>query len=105
MKVTAAGPHLFQLTTFLGLINCYLVRESDGFTLIDTGLNDRRLGIVRQARKRGLPIVRVLLTHAHLDHVGALDTLQKALPQVPIAISERDARFLAGDQSLNASKP
>ena len=35
MKITATSNNLFQLT-HLGAINCYLVREDDGFTLIDT---------------------------------------------------------------------
>ena len=38
MKVTAFNNNLFQLTR-LGFVNCYLVREEDGFTLIDTGMS------------------------------------------------------------------
>ena len=37
MKSTPVTANSFQLTR-LGLVNCYLVRESDGLTLIDTGL-------------------------------------------------------------------
>jgi hypothetical protein len=35
MKVTTYSNNLFRLTQ-LGCINCYLLREEDGFTLIDT---------------------------------------------------------------------
>ena len=40
MKVTTYGNNLIQLTRLplLFPVNCYLVREDDGFTLIDTGL-------------------------------------------------------------------
>src|SRR5439155_5295782 len=55
--------------------------------------------------KLGLPIVRIVLTHAHIDHVGSLDALHEALPDVPVAISERDARFLSGDKSLDPTEP
>jgi hypothetical protein len=35
MKVTTIDQHLTQVIQ-LGAINCYLVREDDGFTLVDT---------------------------------------------------------------------
>jgi glyoxylase-like metal-dependent hydrolase (beta-lactamase superfamily II) len=105
MKVTAHGKNLFQLT-HLGAINCYLVREDDGFTLIDTSWPASQAQPIMQiTRKLGLPIARILLTHDHIDHVGSLDALHAALPDVPIAISEREARLLAGDCSLDPSEP
>src|SRR5215469_3801118 len=105
MKVRASSNDLFQLT-HLGAINCYLVREDDGFTLIDTGWpGGQAQPIMQEARKLGLPIVRILLTHAHIDHVGSLDALHDALPNAQVAISERDARFLSGDNSLDPSEP
>jgi glyoxylase-like metal-dependent hydrolase (beta-lactamase superfamily II) len=105
MKVKAASNHLFQLT-HLGFVNCYLVREDDGFTLIDTAWpSSQARPIMQEASKLGLPIVRILLTHAHIDHVGSLDALHASLPDTQVAISERDARFLSGDKSLDPSEP
>jgi glyoxylase-like metal-dependent hydrolase (beta-lactamase superfamily II) len=105
MKVTASSNHLFQLT-HLGAINCYLVPEDDGFTLIDTSWpRSQAQAIMREANKLGLPIVRIVPTHAHIDHVGSLDALHDALPDIPVAISERDARLLSGDLSLDPSEP
>lgn len=104
MKATAFSNNLFQLT-HPDAINCYLVREDDGFTLIDTAVSGQAEPIMQEARKLGLPIVRIVLTHAHVDHVGSLDALHTALPQAQVAISEREARFLSGDRSLDASEP
>jgi glyoxylase-like metal-dependent hydrolase (beta-lactamase superfamily II) len=105
MKVKACSTHLFQLT-HLSAINCYLVREDDGFTLIDTAWpSSQARAIMREANRLGQPIVRILLTHAHIDHVGSLDALHDMLTDVPVAISERDARLLAGDLSLDPSEP
>ncbi len=105
MKVTAFSNNLFQLTRLVAF-NCYLVREDDGFTLIDTNMSGQAQAIMQDARKLGLPpIARILLTHAHVDHVGSLDALYEALPDAQVAISERDARFLTGDKSLDPSEP
>lgn len=104
MHITEYGAHLIQLTR-LGAINCYLVREDDGFTLIDTGLAGSARDILAAASKYHLPIVRIVLTHAHSDHVGSLDALAQALPEAVVTISARDARFLSGDHSLDANEP
>jgi glyoxylase-like metal-dependent hydrolase (beta-lactamase superfamily II) len=104
MKVRAYSNNLFQLTR-LGFVNCYLAREEDGFTLIDTGMSGQAQSIIQVAQGIGQPIVRIVLTHAHIDHVGSLDALHEALPDAQVAISERDARFLSGDKSLDPSEP
>jgi glyoxylase-like metal-dependent hydrolase (beta-lactamase superfamily II) len=39
------------------------------------------------------PIRRIVLTHAHFDHVGSLDALARALPGVEVLISARDVRL------------
>ena len=100
MNATAHGQHLVQLTqTFPFPINAYLVRETDGFTLVDTALG-RAKAIVELARTQGAPIRRIAITHAHNDHVGSLDALAALLPDAEILIGEREARVLAGDRSL-----
>src|SRR5947209_19588730 len=96
MKVTPYGSYLIQLTR-LASMNCYLVREDDGFTLIDTTIPGSAEHILAAASMFKLPIVRIVLTHAHSDHVGSLDALHEALPQAEVAITGRDARFLMGD--------
>src|SRR6266480_3075962 len=104
MKVTSTTNNLIQLTHLVAF-NCYLLHEDDGFTLIDTNMGGQAQAIMHAAAKLGLPIVRIVLTHAHVDHVGSLDALHEALPDVPVAISERDVRFLSGDKSLDPSEP
>jgi glyoxylase-like metal-dependent hydrolase (beta-lactamase superfamily II) len=79
----------------LGLVNAYLVSEDDGLTLIDTMIGGSAGKIIGRAEASGAPIVRILLTHAHGDHVGSLDALKERLPGAEVIISTRDARFWA----------
>ena len=102
MRVQSYGQNLTQLTQGPSFfpINSYLVREDDGFTLVDTGWKGNAPAILAAAQAQGAPIKRILLTHAHGDHVGSLDALHAALPDAEVMISARDARLLAGDLSL-----
>jgi glyoxylase-like metal-dependent hydrolase (beta-lactamase superfamily II) len=104
MKTTRHTPNLVRLSRF-GLVNAYLVPEDDGLTLVDTMIPRSQDGILAAARGLGAPIARIVLTHAHGDHIGSLDALAAALPNAEVAISARDARFLAGDKSLDPGEP
>ena len=86
-------------------VNAYLVEEADGLTLIDTMLPRSTKAILSRADELGRPIVRVALTHAHMDHVGSLDEIASQIHELEVLISARDARFLAGDRSLDPDEP
>ena len=88
-----------------GFVNAYLVREDDGLTLVDTTMPRSAKKILAAARQAGAPIVRIALTHAHGDHIGSVDELKAALPDVEVIISTRDARLLAKDLSLDPGEP
>src|SRR3982751_475973 len=104
MHIQKHGEHLIQLERFT-FVNCYLVREEDGFTLVDTGIGGSAKGILEAAKQYGAPIKRILLTHAHLDHVASVDALHALIPNAEVMISARDARFLTGDKSLDPDEP
>lgn len=104
MKRIAHGEHLIQLRRF-ATFNSYLVREDDGFTLIDTGLPGSAKGILRAAAQQNMPIRRVVLTHAHSDHVGSLDAIAAQLPDADFLFTPRTAAFLRGDLSILPGEP
>ncbi|WP_372635873.1 MBL fold metallo-hydrolase [Cohnella sp.] len=101
MKTTTWGnvsqlifmPRLFPL-------NAYLVEEENGVTLIDACMPFVAKRIRSAIESTGKPLARILLTHAHEDHIGAVPYLKTAYPDAQIGISRRDAALLRGDRSL-----
>lgn len=107
MKVIPWGKHLVQLQRFGPLfpMNAYLVREDDGFTLIDTMmLAGSAAKIIDTAKALGAPIRRIALTHPHGDHAGSLAALHAALPDAEVLIGARDLRIVKGDRSLDRAE-
>jgi glyoxylase-like metal-dependent hydrolase (beta-lactamase superfamily II) len=112
MKITPIGQFALQLTRY-GLVNCYLVRESgapgqpDSFTLIDTGVAGSGSEILAAAAKAGYAIRRIVLTHAHVDHVGSVDELAAKLPGVTLAANARSLPLLRkpADKTLLPTEP
>ena len=94
MRSTDYGKRLVQLTRYPTVfpVNAYLVREEDGFTLVDTGLSGSAGEFIAAARERGGEIRRIALTHAHGDHTGSLD----ALPEAEVLVPAREVSFLRG---------
>jgi glyoxylase-like metal-dependent hydrolase (beta-lactamase superfamily II) len=96
---------LTQLTR-LRFVNAYLVREDDGFTLVDTTTGGAADALLAAAEQAGGPIRRIALTHGHGDHVGSLDALRDRLGgDVPVLMPELDARIHAGEHVVEGKLP
>lgn len=79
--------------------NAYLITnsESNKAVVIDPGMNPKKL-IDRIA---DLQVEAILLTHAHFDHIGGVDSIRK-LKGCPVYLHDAEADWL-GDPDKNGS--
>jgi glyoxylase-like metal-dependent hydrolase (beta-lactamase superfamily II) len=105
MRSRQLTPTVVQLTR-LRFVNAYLVREDDGFTLVDTTLPRGAAALLEAAAEAGAPIRRIALTHGHGDHVGSLDELSGWLDgDLEVSMPELDARIHAGEKVVEGKLP
>src|SRR6188472_72048 len=105
MRSTVLTENLTQLTRWR-FVNAFLVREEDGFTLVDTTLSGGARALIAAAEEAGGAIRRIALTHGHGDHVCSLDALKQRLGEsVEVLMPELDARILAGEKVVDGKLP
>ena len=97
-------PDITRISRF-GFVNCYLVREDDGLTLVDAMIPGSAKAIQAAAAESGSPIVRIALTHGHGDHIGHSTRCMQRCRDAEVLISSRDARLLDKDRTLDPDEP
>lgn len=69
------------LPMVLDHVNAYALRDADGWTIIDTGVNSKRTKALWETifagPLGGVPVTRLIVTHHHPDHVGLAGWFQK----------------------------
>jgi len=87
--------------------NPYLIIDSDGLTLIDTGLPGSDKKIVKYIAGLGRSpgeVKRIIITHADIDHVGGLAVL-KAVTRARVYANATEAAAIAAGRSSRELKP
>jgi len=80
--------------------NCWILHDTvkAEAVLVDPG--DDATRICTAIERLGARLVAVWLTHAHLDHIGAISGVRRAWPGVPVFLHPADLPvYAAGEQS------
>lgn len=100
----AIAPGLIGLRVVF--VNVFAVTTEAGWTLIDAGLNGSAGRIMRWAREHfgGAAPNAIVLTHAHFDHVGAIDQLVQSW-DVPVYVHHEELPYVTGERSYPPPDP
>lgn len=93
LKNVAPGIHLIQSHN----VNCYLLEDDQGLTLVDAGLPRvwNELGhAIRELGRAPADLKALVLTHAHFDHVGVAAKLVERL-DIPVYAHHQEVTLAA----------
>ncbi|AUJ26274.1 MULTISPECIES: MBL fold metallo-hydrolase [Virgibacillus] len=79
--------------------NCYIVYDQEEALIIDPGGDAEK--VTQFLQDHHVTPIAILLTHAHFDHIGAVDGLRKAY-HIDVYLHELEANWLE-DASKNGS--
>lgn len=60
----------------LNHVNCFLIEGENGWTLIDTGLNNNETRMMWDSIFKEKKLTNIIVTHEHPDHIGSCGYLQ-----------------------------
>ena len=72
-------------------VNSYILESNGECYIIDPGYEKER--VINYIKDRDLSVKGILLTHAHIDHVGAIDAFE-----VPVYLHEKEYNILLDDE-------
>src|SRR5919205_696072 len=78
-------------------VNCYVIEDDDGITLVDAGLPTMWPMLLQVLEKRGRrpeDVKALVLTHGHFDHVGFALRAHRQWG-IPVLVHEQDAYLAA----------
>ena len=92
--------NIFQINT--GKANVFLIKGNKGLMLIDAGVVGIKNTLEQTLNRNGLAlsdVSHILVTHAHVDHVGGLAELQEAT-RAEVWVHILDAPMVRGEQPV-----
>ncbi|MCP3030306.1 MBL fold metallo-hydrolase [Halobacillus sp. A1] len=79
--------------------NSYVITENKQALVIDPGGDFQKLNDL--IKEKGVKVIAILLTHAHFDHIGAVEQARNEY-EVPVYLHEEEKDWLT-DSRLNGS--
>lgn len=79
--------------------NCYIVYKNSRALIIDPGAESER--VINFLNEKQLTPEAIVLTHAHFDHIGAVDDVRKAY-SIPVYLHKDEEEWLT-EPSFNGS--
>ena len=85
--------------------NSYLVEDEDTKDAVIIDANLEPEAMVALAKRRGVTVCAILLTHTDVDHVAGLATLLRELGPLPVAVHDTERHVVAEGKPLRRQWP
>ncbi|CAM2981075.1 hydrolase [Streptococcus acidominimus] len=83
--------------------NTYLLESDHGVLVIDPGSDWPKIETTLQEIKK--PVLAILLTHTHYDHIMSVEAVRQHFNQPPLYVSEKEASWLQSPEDNLSGLP
>lgn len=100
----APGAYRVDAIGIPSAISVLLLRDGEGWTLVDTGLGSSPMRIRAALDSLGAEpreLKGILLTHQHDDHVGGLEGVLRWAPQAEVMATAHEAAVISGERGFD----
>ncbi|MFC4022425.1 MBL fold metallo-hydrolase [Oceanobacillus longus] len=99
MKIKKVSDHIWSLKSWIGMpIHVWAVTDEEGVTLVDAGMPLMATKIMKFVEQLDAgPLNRILLTHGHVDHIGALKKVTQE-KEISVHAHYIEIPYLEGDK-------
>ncbi|SDM94905.1 Glyoxylase, beta-lactamase superfamily II [Fictibacillus solisalsi] len=97
MKVEQISEHIWSLQTWMLIpVHIWVVKDGSGVTLVDAGIPLMAKGILKTVQDLNAgSLERIVLTHGHSDHTGAINKVRQNY-SVPVFAHSIEIPYLEG---------
>ena len=74
--------------------NCYIVINEDSKEAVIVDAADNAPKLLDAVERKGAELKSLLITHAHWDHIGAVNDILEKKPELPVYIGENDISLM-----------
>jgi glyoxylase-like metal-dependent hydrolase (beta-lactamase superfamily II) len=102
----APGVYRVDAIGLSNAISVLLIADSNGWTLVDTGVRGSALRIQEALASLGAgpgELKRIYLTHHHGDHIGGLPSVRWWATEAEVIASSYEARIISGERPPDSS--
>ena len=82
--------------------NCYIISDNDQILIIDPGDESSKILQILK-NKKNISRIKILLTHGHVDHIGAVEKIIEFFIKTEIYVGRAENLFLY-DSGINLSR-
>jgi glyoxylase-like metal-dependent hydrolase (beta-lactamase superfamily II) len=81
-----------------GAVNTYWITTAQGLIVVDFQRDTESAGkAIAKIQAVGKPVIAMLLTHAHPDHIGGIDQFKRAFPVAPLYATQATLNEVKND--------